>query len=106
VTLLVGLGTTLGTAFPIGVRMMAPHGAGVVQRMWAVNGAASIAGSALAALIGLAGGSRVVVLTGLGCYIAAAGCGWAARGAQVEGRAPPESGDPTAGTTPASQGAW
>lgn len=80
VTFLIGLGATLGTAFPIGVKIMAPRGSGVVQRMWAINGAASIAGSALAALIGLAAGSRVVILAGLGCYAVAVACGWAARG--------------------------
>jgi hypothetical protein len=80
VTCLIGLGATLGTAFPIGVQIMAPRGSGVIPRMWAINGAASIAGSALAALIGLAAGSRVVVLAGLGCYAGAVACGWAARG--------------------------
>jgi hypothetical protein len=77
VVLLILLGATLGTAFPIGVRMVAPHGPNMVQRMWAINGAASIAGSALAALIGLAAGSRTVILVGFVCYCIAVGCGWA-----------------------------
>jgi hypothetical protein len=79
VALLMLLGATLGTAFPIGVRMVAPHGPDVVQRMWAVNGAASIAGSALAALIGLAAGSQAVIFAGLVCYGLAVACGWLGR---------------------------
>lgn len=79
VALLMFLGATLGAAFPIGVRMVAPHGSGVVQRMWAVNGAASIAGSALAALVGLAAGSQAVIFAGLACYAVGIACGWLAR---------------------------
>jgi hypothetical protein len=44
--------------------------------MWAINGAASIAGSAAAAIIGLALGSRAVLITGLGFYILVAFCGY------------------------------
>jgi hypothetical protein len=77
VVLLIVLGMTLGTAFPIGVRMVASRGPNMVQRMWAINGAASIAGSALAALIGLAAGSRAVILAGFACYAIAVACGWA-----------------------------
>jgi MFS family permease len=74
VTSLVGL--VLGFAFPLGVRLVAPTGEWAVQKMWAINGAASIAGSAAAAIIGLALGSRAVLITGLGFYILAAFCGY------------------------------
>jgi hypothetical protein len=40
-----------------------------VQRAWAVNGAASVAGSALAAVLGVMLGSRWVVAAGLICYL-------------------------------------
>jgi MFS family permease len=74
VTSLVGL--ILGFAFPLGVRLVAPTGEWAVQKMWAINGAASIAGSAAAAIIGLALGSRAVLIAGLGFYILAAFCGY------------------------------
>ena len=72
------IGAALGTAFPVGVRLAAPAGPSTVEWMWAINGAASIAGSALAALIGLASGSRAVLATGLACYVLATGCGLSA----------------------------
>lgn len=87
VVLLIVLGGTLGTAFPIGVRMVAPYGPNMVQRMWAINGAASIAGSALAALIGFAAGSRAVILAGFVCYSIAVACG-RADGMGGRGKAP------------------
>jgi hypothetical protein len=69
------VGTALGLGFPLGVRLAAPHGDGAIQRMWAVNGAASIAGSGLAALIGLGAGSRATLVAGLACYLLAATAG-------------------------------
>ena len=73
------VGVVLGFGFPLGVALAAPGGERIVQRMWAVNGAASIAGAALAALVGLAAGSRATVLAGLACYIGAALAGRVAR---------------------------
>ena len=49
-----------------------------MQKMWAINGAASIAGSAAAAIIGLVLGSRAVLITGLGFYILVGFCGYQA----------------------------
>ncbi|MGH7517195.1 MAG: hypothetical protein ACREOC_06970 [Gemmatimonadales bacterium] len=69
------VGTALGLGFPLGVRLAAPHGDGAIQRMWAVNGAASIAGSGLAALIGLGAGSRATLVAGLACYLLASTAG-------------------------------
>ena len=81
------IGAVLGTAFPVGVRLAAPAGPSTVEWMWAINGAASIVGSALAALIGLAGGSRAVVATGLGCYALAVCGGLVARSRRQKRRA-------------------
>ena len=58
----------LGFAFPLGVAMAAPTGEWAVQKMWAINGAASIAGSVLAAFIGLTLGSPFVIAAALLCY--------------------------------------
>jgi hypothetical protein len=72
------VGLILGFAFPLGVRLVAPTGEWAVQKMWAINGAASISGSAAAAIIGLVLGSRAVLMTGLGFYILVAFCGYRA----------------------------
>lgn len=69
---LIAVGGVLGLAFPFGVRLVAPTGEWAVQKMWAINGAASIAGSVLAALTGLSAGTRNVVLAGLLAYAVAA----------------------------------
>jgi hypothetical protein len=66
--LVAAVGFVLGFAFPLGVRIVAPTGQWAVQRVWAVNGAASVAGSALAAVLGVVFGSRLVVIAGLACY--------------------------------------
>lgn len=61
-------GFLLGFCFPIGVRMIQRAGDNAVQRMWAINGAAGVAGSAAAAFIGVLGGSHLVVIVGCVCY--------------------------------------
>jgi hypothetical protein len=66
-----GVGFVLGFAFPLGVAIAAPTGEWAVQKMWAVNGAASIAGSVLAAFIGITVGSRLVIAAALLCYAVA-----------------------------------
>ena len=63
-----GIGFVLGFAFPLGVVMVAPTGEWAVQKMWAINGAASIAGSVLAAVIGITLGSQFVIAAALLCY--------------------------------------
>jgi len=65
---LAGTGFFLGCAFPLGVRKVAPTGEWAVQKMWAINGAASIAASVLAAVIGLVLGSGAVVTAGIMAY--------------------------------------
>jgi hypothetical protein len=66
------VGLPLGMALPLGVRLAEATGAGAVQRLWAVNGAASIAATSFAALLGLSFGSRAVLAAGCACYVAAA----------------------------------
>jgi hypothetical protein len=66
--LLAAAGFLLGCAFPLGVRTVAPTGEWAVQKMWAINGAASIAASVLAAVIGLVWGSGAVVSGGILAY--------------------------------------
>jgi hypothetical protein len=62
------MGLLLGFCLPLGVRFAEPHGDVVVQRLWAINGAASITGSCLAAFIGVAFGSLGVLVAALACY--------------------------------------
>jgi len=62
------VGLVLGFAFPLGVRRVAPTGEWAVQKMWAVNGAASIAASVIAALVGLSMGSGAVLACGIVGY--------------------------------------
>ena len=72
------VGFVLGFAFPLGVRLVGPTGERAVQKVWAVNGAASIAGSAAAAMIGVGFGCRAVLVTGLLFYVVVAFCGYRA----------------------------
>ena len=69
------VGMALGLGFPLGVGMAALHGESAIQRMWAINGAASIAGSGLAALVGLGAGSAATLAAGLMCYVLASAAG-------------------------------
>ncbi|MBI1785470.1 hypothetical protein HYR69_10035 [Candidatus Sumerlaeota bacterium] len=77
-------GFVLGFAFPLGVRLVSPAGEWTVQKMWAINGAATIAGSSLASIIGVAFGSRAVIGAGLICYAAAASAGFMAKRVQLD----------------------
>jgi spermidine synthase len=65
------IGFVLGCAFPLGVRAVAPTGEWAIQKMWAINGAASIAASVLAAIIGLVWGSASVLSAGVFAYVLA-----------------------------------
>lgn len=74
---MVGLiGFVLGFGFPIGVRLVASAGEWTVQRMWAINGAATIAGSALAAITGVIGGSRANLIAAVMFYTVTLIVGW------------------------------
>ena len=85
--LVAGVGTALGFALPLGVRLAAATGAGAVQRLWALNGAASIAATAFAALLGLSFGSGAVLAAGGLCYVTAGFAGWRAQRSAAEGGA-------------------
>jgi hypothetical protein len=70
------VGAVLGLAFPVGVRNISPLGDKAVQHAWAMNGAASIAASALSALVGVTWGSTGVLAFGGLLYVAAAAAVW------------------------------
>ena len=67
-SVLAAAGFVMGCAFPLGVRNVAPTGEWAIQKMWAINGAASIAASVLAAVIGLGWGSGAVLIGGILAY--------------------------------------
>lgn len=62
-------GVVLGFCLPMGVRFAGHYGEYAVQRLWAINGAATVAGSCLAAFVGVAFGSRSVLIVSLLCYL-------------------------------------
>jgi hypothetical protein len=66
-----GVGVVLGFCFPIGVRLIGKTGEWAVQKAWAINGAASVAGSAVAAVIGVSFGASVQLATAVVCYLLA-----------------------------------
>lgn len=82
--MLVVIGGVLGFAFPIGVRNVAQTGEWAIQKMWAINGAASIAASVCAAIVGLTMGTRNVILLGVLSYAVAGIAGCIARGKKAE----------------------
>ncbi|MBU1706087.1 hypothetical protein KKG19_05185 [Patescibacteria group bacterium] len=66
-------GIPMGVMFPIGLRIAEKHfGNAAVPWMWAINGSASVAGSALAIIIAMSFGYRWSLLFGVSCYAAAA----------------------------------
>lgn len=81
--MLVIVGCVLGFAFPVGVRQVAPTGEWAVQKMWAINGAASIAASVLAAVVGLTMGTRNVLLFGVLAYVVAGIAGIVAQSTSI-----------------------
>ena len=62
-----GAGLLLGVALPTGVRVFTMGETGVAEA-WAINGAFSVAGSALAALLGLMVGSHGLIMLAIPCY--------------------------------------
>lgn len=61
-------GFLMGQPFPLGIRWVGAHNEPILPWLWAVNGAASVVGSSLATLLGLAAGFRTVSLAGMACY--------------------------------------
>jgi hypothetical protein len=94
-----GIGVVLGFAFPLGVRVVAPTGEWAVQKMWAINGAASIAGTVLAALAGITLGSRWVLIAGIAAYALAVVAGVSAQRVPERAMEPPIS-EPVGATSP------
>jgi hypothetical protein len=76
------LGTLMGLPFPRGVAWLEDRAPPLIPWAWAVNGAASVVASVLAAILALSSGFTAVLLLGAGCY-AAAGVvlSWGERGA-------------------------
>jgi hypothetical protein len=66
-------GLLIGQPFPLGLKWIASHTEGIVPWLWAINGATSVVGSALAAILAVQWGFHVVSLTGLITYALALG---------------------------------
>jgi hypothetical protein len=64
-----GMGAALGVALPTGIRLLAPSERRVAEA-WAVNGAFSVAGASIGALVGLILGSHGLAALALPCYLA------------------------------------
>lgn len=77
--LLVAQGVPLGMMFPIGLRVAGRElGPAAVPWMWAINGAASVAGSALAVVVAITAGYTWSLALGVACYGLAAVAAWQA----------------------------
>ena len=61
-------GFLMGQPFPLGMKWVSSQNAAIIPWLWAINGAASVIGSASATVLGLATGFRVVSIGGLFCY--------------------------------------
>lgn len=64
-------GFFMGQPFPLGIKWIGRRREAILPWLWAINGVASVIGSTLATLIGLAYGFRAVSLVGVACYAAA-----------------------------------
>lgn len=69
--LLLPLGLTMGTGFPLGMRAAGQHSAGLTPWLFGVNGAASICGSVVAVIISVCCGITAALLVGVACYLSA-----------------------------------
>ena len=65
------LGALMGLPFPRGVAWLEDGAPRLIPWAWAVNGAASVVASVLAAILALSSGFTVVLVLGAGCYAAA-----------------------------------
>jgi len=74
VACLAPLGFLLGMCFPGGVRLLGDRADGLIPWIWAVNGATSVLGSALAMLIAMNRGFSDALLAGFGLYAVALVC--------------------------------
>ena len=65
------MGVWMGTAFPLGMRLVADGSARLGPWLWGVNGATSVFASVLAIVIAMAAGISVSYACGVACYAAA-----------------------------------
>ena len=65
------LGFVLGQPFPLGIRQVGQDRPALIPWLWAVNGATSVVGSALATITALSFGFQIVSLLGVAAYIGA-----------------------------------
>ncbi|MBN1815255.1 MAG: hypothetical protein JXA14_25710 [Anaerolineae bacterium] len=61
-------GFLMGQPFPLGIKWLGGRAPGTIPWLWAVNGAASVAGSTLATVVALRTGFTIVGLMGICCY--------------------------------------
>jgi hypothetical protein len=59
----------MGQPFPLGLRIIAREGLGVIPWAWGVNGAASVLGSALSLTIAIGIGYRLTLFAGVAIYL-------------------------------------
>jgi predicted membrane-bound spermidine synthase len=74
VVCLAPLGFLLGTCFPAGVRLLGDRAELLIPWIWAINGATSVLGSALAMLTAMNRGFGVALLAGFAMYALALVC--------------------------------
>jgi SAM-dependent methyltransferase len=71
VVLLAPLGFLMGMPFPLGWKWVSQQGAAATPWLWSINGALSVVGSVLAALVSIQFGFRITMLLGLIVYAVA-----------------------------------
>jgi len=71
--LLIPAGVLMGVPLPAGIRMLSARRPELIPWVWAMNGALSVVGATIAVFIAMNWGFSVTLLTGAGCYVAAAG---------------------------------
>lgn len=66
-------GFMMGQPFPLGLRWIAGNDPAIIPWLWAINGATSVVGSAMATILALQFGFYAVSLVGILCYGGALG---------------------------------
>lgn len=64
-------GLLMGTAFPLGLKLLTKKQPGLVPWLWGINVAASVLGSIVAFLVSIHAGFGYTLLLGTGCYLLA-----------------------------------
>ena len=68
IALLAPIGLVMGMAYPLGIRVLTGHGAGLVPWAWGINGALSVVASVLAIYLSSRIGFAATLLTGVAAY--------------------------------------